>query len=306
MRLNGLLLTAVAGLVPSLSAAQDAIIELDTIEVTADPETGDVPGVDVIGADRIETEYQGAGLITILRETPGVAIQGGGGNGAETAVNIRGQQDFGRVAVTIDGMRQNFAGSGHGANGTFLIDTEMIRQIEVIRGPGAKAGAPAGAVEFRRLRADDLLDGDAATGSEFRLRYGADTSSPTVHGAFAAQASDAVDFLFALTRSEEDDYTAPDGTDVNAWQLTQSGLAILGVNTQGGGRFTFSADRMNEQYPTGLGTGFDRRNELVTGSYLFGYQSDHVAGGWVLDARVNDYWTELRQERITGVPSRRR
>ncbi len=36
-----------------------------------------------------------------------------------TAINIRGLQDFGRVAVVVDGARQNFQTTGHNASGVF-------------------------------------------------------------------------------------------------------------------------------------------------------------------------------------------
>ena len=42
------------------------------------------------------------------------------GDTPETAINIRGLQDFGRVAVVVDGARQNFQRSGHNANGAVL------------------------------------------------------------------------------------------------------------------------------------------------------------------------------------------
>ena len=85
-------------------------------------------------------------LDTLFRSMAGVTTQGGSLAEAETAINIRGLQDHGRVAVSIDGARQNFARAGHGANGTFTLDPEMLRSVSVTRGPGAAAGAIGGAV----------------------------------------------------------------------------------------------------------------------------------------------------------------
>ena len=66
---------------------------------------------------------------------PGVAVQSDAKRAA-TSVNIRGLQDFGRVAVIVDGARQNFQRSGHGTQSLFWIDPELIQQVDVIRGPG--------------------------------------------------------------------------------------------------------------------------------------------------------------------------
>ena len=151
---------------PAVLLAQEVVIELDPIEVTSEAETEAEWSSTQIGEDKLATEYQGAGLDTVLRGVPGVTTQGGGADGGEIGVNIRGLQEYGRVAVTIDGMRQNFARSGHSANGTFSIDTEMLREVTVTKGPGAKAGAVGGALELRTVRAEDLLPADGgATGA---------------------------------------------------------------------------------------------------------------------------------------------
>ena len=52
---------------------------------------------------------------------PGVSTEENADDPA-TAINVRGLQDFGRVAVTIDGARQNFQRSGHNANGMFYFE----------------------------------------------------------------------------------------------------------------------------------------------------------------------------------------
>ena len=85
---------------------------------------------------------------------------------AETArdtaqsVNIRGLQDFGRVNVLIDGARQNFQRSGHNANGVFYLEPEMLKSVDITRGPTAMiygSGAIGGVVAFSLLDADDIL-----------------------------------------------------------------------------------------------------------------------------------------------------
>ena len=63
-------------------------------------------------------------LSEIFFGMPGVTFQERGDSPA-TAINIRGLQDFGRVAVVVDGARQNFQTTGHNASGVFFLDPEL-------------------------------------------------------------------------------------------------------------------------------------------------------------------------------------
>lgn len=76
------------------------------------------------------------------------------------SVNIRGLQDQDRIATMIDGARQNFQRSGHGATQRTYVDTAFLRQIDVEKsttsGVGS-AGALGGLVNFRTFIADDLI-----------------------------------------------------------------------------------------------------------------------------------------------------
>ena len=65
------------------------------------------------------------------------------------SINIRGLQDFGRVAVVVDGARQNYQRTGHNANGSFFLDPELVGGVDVVRGPTANiygSGAIGGVV----------------------------------------------------------------------------------------------------------------------------------------------------------------
>ena len=95
----------------------------------------------------------------LLFGVPGVAVQERADDPA-TAINIRGLQDFGRVAVTIDGARQNFQRTGHNADGVFYLEPETIGGVDVVRGPVANiygSGAIGGVVSFRTKDVEDLL-----------------------------------------------------------------------------------------------------------------------------------------------------
>ncbi len=90
-------------------------------------------------------------LADILYNVPGVSLQERGDD-PSTVINIRGLQDFGRVAVVVDGARQNYQRTGHNANGSFFLDPELIGGIDIVRGPTANiygSGAIGGVVSFR-------------------------------------------------------------------------------------------------------------------------------------------------------------
>ena len=76
------------------------------------------------------------------------------------SINIRGLQDFGRVAVVVDGARQNYQRTGHNANGSFFLDPELIGGIDIVRGPTANiygSGAIGGVVSFRTKDIHDVV-----------------------------------------------------------------------------------------------------------------------------------------------------
>ncbi|MBW8907435.1 MAG: TonB-dependent receptor plug domain-containing protein, partial [Mesorhizobium sp.] len=70
----------------------------------------------------------------MLLGVPGVAVQADARR-VSSSINIRGLQDFGRVAVIVDGARQDFQRSDHGTQSTFYVDPELIKSVDVIRGP---------------------------------------------------------------------------------------------------------------------------------------------------------------------------
>ena len=83
------------------------------------------------------------------------------------SINIRGLQDFGRVAVVVDGARQNYQRTGHNANGSFFLDPELIGGVDVVRGPTANiygSGAIGGVVSFRTKDINDVVRPGRALG----------------------------------------------------------------------------------------------------------------------------------------------
>lgn len=92
------------------------------------------------------------------------------------SVNIRGVQDYGRVNMNIDGMRQNFNVNGHQQrNGTLLIDPEFISSIEIDKGSQSGQGGAAvlgGIASFKTLEASEFLKDGKEIGGRFRAGSG--------------------------------------------------------------------------------------------------------------------------------------
>ena len=97
--------------------------------------------------------------VRYLLQLPGVSFQERGDD-PSTVINIRGLQDFGRVAVVVDGARQNYQRTGHNANGSFFLDPELVGGVDVVRGPTANiygSGAIGGVVSFRTKDINDVV-----------------------------------------------------------------------------------------------------------------------------------------------------
>ncbi len=124
---------------------------LDTITVAASKT--EERAIDALAPVSVVTLEQIQGLrpnrlSDIFYNIPGVSVQERGDDPA-TVINIRGLQDFGRVAVVVDGARQNYQRTGHNANGSFFLDPELVGGADVVRGPTANiygSGAIGGVV----------------------------------------------------------------------------------------------------------------------------------------------------------------
>ncbi|WP_287385214.1 TonB-dependent receptor plug domain-containing protein, partial [Mesorhizobium sp.] len=153
----------------------------------------------------------------MLLGVPGVAVQADARR-VSSSINIRGLQDFGRVAVIVDGARQNFQRSDHGTQSTFYIDPELIKSVDVIRGPVANtygSGAIGGVALFETKDAEDYLrDGEiwaaSATG-----RYESNGEGWTTSAAGAYRFNENWDVLGNIVYRDYDDYKDGGGDTVN-------------------------------------------------------------------------------------------
>jgi hemoglobin/transferrin/lactoferrin receptor protein len=162
-------------LASSAAVAQSIPLEgiIVTSTKTAEPAIDALSGTSTIGKSQLDEQFQADRPSQFLRTIPGVTTSESARDTAQS-INIRGLQDFGRVNVLIDGARQNFQRSGHLANGVYYIEPEMLKGVDITRGPTSViygSGAIGGVAAFSVLDADDILRGNETAAFRSRTRY---------------------------------------------------------------------------------------------------------------------------------------
>ncbi len=152
----------------------------------------------------------------MLLGVPGIAAQADARR-VSTSINIRGLQDFGRVAVIVDGARQDFQRSDHGTQSTFYIDPELVKSVDVIRGPVANtygSGAIGGVVFFDTKDAEDFLRPEETWGASVTGRYESNGKGWTTSASGAYRLNENWDVLGNIVHRNYDDYKDGGGDTV--------------------------------------------------------------------------------------------
>jgi hemoglobin/transferrin/lactoferrin receptor protein len=311
---GGLLVSAAraqgAPAAPSAST-EDAALELDTITVTSgkteDRAINDLAGTSVVTRRQIDL-FQSSRISDVLRGVPGVAVQETGTDPGQ-AVNIRGLQDFGRVNVLVDGARQDYQVSGHGANGTFYLDPELIGQVDVVRGPVSTvygSGAIGGVVSFRTRTIDDILAPDERYGALQKLGLGTNGAGFLTNSMVGARIGTAADVFGQFLYRNTGNYRDGDGNTIrdSDSELT-SGLFKFNLYPADGHRLSGSALLQNYDFTnngdTGTGTRF--RNDVAANTYTLGYRFSRPDVQW-FDLSVKGYYTTTEDRKRVVTPSR--
>lgn len=239
-----LLTTSVSTIALTNGAAAQTLLDAITLLATKTEEKAidSLAGVSTIRKDRIDQ--------TLARRTselfmgmPGVWFQERGDDPG-TAIVIRGLQDFGRVAVTVDGARQNFQRSGHNANGLFYIEPEMIGGVDVVRGPVANiygSGAIGGVASFRTKDVEDVLKLGQRWGVLTNGMIGSNRGEFVGSNFGAVRVNPNVEMIWGGSYRDRQAFRDGNGTEVrNSNNETFSGLAKLVVRPADGHEVKFS------------------------------------------------------------------
>lgn len=150
----------------------DEISKLDEITVyaTRNPIPAfDYPGqVTVIDREVIQ-DFNPSGIFELFDAVPGAGFDGGPRRSGQTP-NVRGLSGEG-VLVLFDGARQSFL-SGH--DGRFFVDPDLLRSVEVVRGPTSAlygSGALGGVIAVRTINAGDILEDDERSAVQLGAGY---------------------------------------------------------------------------------------------------------------------------------------
>lgn len=261
-------------------------------------------GASAINNEQLDEQFQADSVSQIMRTIPGVTTQENGLDTAQ-AINIRGLQDFGRVNVLIEGARQNFQKSGHNANGMFYIEPEMIKRVDVTRGPTSTiygSGAIGGVAAFELLDADDILLPGEYAAVRTRTRYGTNGNNRLGSATGAVRVGN-FDVLGQLNGRWSDDYEDGGGNTIdNSGDTTNSGLVKARWELAPGHKLTgtfvdYNSDFVDKVVPGDTEWDSEVHNQQYTLGYTFARPDTPLLD---FSAKVYKNRTEVDQERLTG------
>jgi len=263
-------------------------------------------GATVVNRSYIE-RFQTTTISEMLREVPSVTVQETH-NDPGQSVNIRGLQDFGRVNVLVDGARQNFQTSGHGANGSFFLEPEFLAQADVTRGPISNiygSGAIGGVVSFRTRDVDDILKPDERYGVVQKFQFASNRWGFLNSTSLAARAGGFGGVFGQFIYRNRTSYYDGSGRIVpDTGNELVGGLAKATLTPLEGHKLTASALVQHFDYAnsgtdnesTRFQTGVDART--FTLGYHFGRPEYPL-----LDVNAKGYYTETIQDQTLVIPT---
>ncbi|MFP9229662.1 TonB-dependent receptor [Pectobacterium cacticida] len=143
------------------------------------------------------------------------------------SVNIRGIQDFGRVNMNIDGMRQNFQKTGYGQrNGQMYIDSELLSGVTVEKGATnnmGSAGTLGGIATFNTASASDFLAPGKELGGKLHASTG-DNGTHFIGSGILAIGNETGDILVGASERHLGDY----------WPGNEGGIGGVRINNLSG------------------------------------------------------------------------
>lgn len=294
---------------PQQQAAQEAgdsggLLDLITVVASKFDEEviNSLTSTSVVGGERLQ-QKQASDIRQVLTGVPGVSTAGTQDRtGLGTSINIRGLQDFGRVAMITDGARNNFARNDHGSASSMWIEPELLKQVTVVRGPVANiygSGAIGGVVVFETKSASDFLREGEQFGGSVKGGYESNGDGFLTSVTGAIKPVEAFDLLGNFTYRERDDYKGGDGNTVEDSNYeVNSGLAKSVIRPADGHEITLGwiGNNNNWREPsTSMPQETDLKENIFTGKYRFTPGNDWIdltLSGYVNDTKMDQ--TSLR------------
>jgi len=314
MRYHSILRTLLAGsaLVALSSAAiaqEETKLDLITVIISKVKQSLNdaLGGVSVATKEDLDKTASGK-ISSVLAPMPSVSTSENADDPA-TAINIRGLQDFGRVAVTIDGARQNFQRSGHNANGMFYFEPEMMKQVTVTRGPISNvygSGAIGGVVSFETIDALSFLREDENFAGQEKVRYSLNGDGIMSSTILAGRLGEFGGVLGNFVYRDVGAYEDGDGDEIlNSGREIVAGL-VKGTFTPTDGHLLNVSYLINaDEFISGVGTSMSPiyDNDVQAETLAAKYEWDG-GGNPLFNLTASAYWTETYQEqlRLTGSP----
>jgi hemoglobin/transferrin/lactoferrin receptor protein len=283
-------------------------IPLEGIVVTStktpEPAIDALSGTSTVGKEQLDQQFQGDKVSQMLPMVPGMTVAETGQDTAQS-INIRGLQDFGRVNVLIEGMRQNFQRSGHNANGAFYLEPEMLKSVDITRGPTSTiygSGAIGGVVAFQLMDADDILKPGELAAHRTRTRYGTNGEGKLVSETGAVKAGN-FDVIGQLNGRWSNDYEDGAGNTVpNSGDTTKSGYAKARWRPLAGHEFTGTLIDYSSEFVDRVGT-VQRDTDVANRQYALGYTFASPTNPLMdFSAKAYRNETDLSQTRLTFSP----
>jgi hemoglobin/transferrin/lactoferrin receptor protein len=253
-------------------------------------------GVSVAGSGEIQTFGQGS-VDNVLRSMPGVSTRESISNPG-VAVNIRGFEGQGRVAMSIDGVRQNFRFLGHEAGGFTYVDPLLLASIEVQRGAVSGvggSGALAGTADMRTIDVQDVLKAGRDYGALTSITWGSNGVGFSEMAAGAIR-SGPISIVGAISKHDEDDYKNGNGVLVPyTHQDLISGLAKAHIQIDPAQRLSFGTVLYNNEFGA---NSYDQRVDLkiYTANYVYNPLANDL-----INFRANFSVSDMSMEYLDGV-----
>lgn len=273
---------------------------LDTITVAAskteERAIDALAPVSVMTLEQIQAR-QASTVGGLIYDKPGVWLQNRGDE-PSTSINIRGLQDYGRVAYIVDGARQNYQRTGHFANGSFFLNPELIAGIDIVRGPTANiygSGAIGGVASFRTKDIEDVVRAGERWGVDVGTIVGTNQGRFVGSGFGGIHVNPNIDLFAGGTYSTQGNYK--DGTDfevANTWNHLSSGIGKLTVRPADGHEIKLSTIFQENLYNVGQPAriyGQPNTSPPVIGSG--GRLTDANTGTSIYASNVKNYTTTL-------------